>query len=95
MLDDICRYLDPRQSAPDPEVDGRSHPTRVVQGPGFDSATGRQRFRNIVYPCTTFWTEVAGHGPAAFSYSSLCLELSACDFQLVCSEDDGQSKRTA
>jgi hypothetical protein len=95
MFDDIRRYLDPRQSAPDPEVDGRSNPTRVVQGSGFDSAIGRQRFRDIVYPCATFWTEVARHGPAAFSYSILCLEHSACDFQLVRSEDDGQSKRTA
>src|SRR5262245_36547384 len=95
MLNGICWYLDPRQSAPDPEVDRRSHPTRVIQGSGFDSAIARQRFRNIVYPCTAFWTEVAGHRPPAFSYSTVCLELSARDPQLVRSDDNGQSKRTA
>jgi hypothetical protein len=95
MLGDICRYLDPRQSAPDPEVNRRSHPTRVIQGPRLYSAIAGQRFRNIVYPCSAFWTEIAGHGPAAFGYSTVCLEFSARDSQLVGSDDNGQPKRTA
>ena len=95
VLDGICRYLDPRQSAPDPKMDRRSDPTRVIQGPGLDPATVRQRFRNIVYPRAALWTEVADHGPAAFSYSAVGLEFTTGDLQLVGSDDNGQAERAA
>jgi hypothetical protein len=95
MLDGVGGYLDPRQGAPDPQVDRRSHPTRVVQGPRLDPHTIRKRSRNVVDPRAARWTEVAGHGPTAFSRSAVCLEVSPRDLQLVCGDDNGHAKRAA
>jgi hypothetical protein len=94
MLDHVCWYQDPWQCAPDPDVDCRTQPTRIVESTSFEPHAVRQRLRKIVYPSAAIRTEVADHDATRFRHASLRLQCAPCDLQLRCGNDSSHAKRT-